>query len=307
MFHLTLTPFGPYQRYDFHDAETNTGFSVVPAKGATLTALRFSGQDILDGYATPETLTEGKWGKSALLFPYPNRLRDGHFHWQGKDYQWPLNNAATGNAIHGFVRGEAFEVLRTETDAEQAQITCRLNYKGQHTFYPFPLVLDVTYAITKRGEFNLTVAVRNTGETAFPFGFGWHPYFRLAENAGDMKLQLPACTRVEIDDRMIPTGECTPYADFLKEKALGETSLDNCFAAESPTPLYRVQLQAGKSVALVASSSQWPFFQVFTPPHRGSVALEPMTCNVDSFHNEEGLLVLDPGESWIGACRVTYE
>ncbi|MCB0643138.1 MAG: hypothetical protein KDC44_15925, partial [Phaeodactylibacter sp.] len=42
---------------------------------------------------------------------------------------------------------------------------------------------------------------------------------------------------------------------------------------------------------------KYNFLQVFTPDHRQSIAIEPMTCNVDAFNNREGLIVLKPGEA----------
>ena len=39
-----------------------------------------------------------------ILFPYPNRIREGKFTWDGKDYLLPSEKVAynNNNAIHGF-------------------------------------------------------------------------------------------------------------------------------------------------------------------------------------------------------------
>src|SRR5712692_9930408 len=55
-------------------------------------------------YADPDFLTGGRPTRSGIpiLFPFPNRIRDGRFTWDGKEFQLPLNDGPQRNAIHGF-------------------------------------------------------------------------------------------------------------------------------------------------------------------------------------------------------------
>ena len=62
--------------FELQNPLTGNGFSIVPAVGANVLDIQFSGQSILDGHGTPEELEAGKWGKSTVLFPFPNRLED---------------------------------------------------------------------------------------------------------------------------------------------------------------------------------------------------------------------------------------
>lgn len=307
MFQLTQSSFGKYRRYDLRHPGTGIGFSVVPDAGANVPEILFDGYNILDGYRSSEELEEGKWGKSALLFPFPNRLKDGKYSWEGQSYQFPINNAATNNAIHGFARYEAFEVTHIELSTEHAEITCALQYDGRHAAYPFPLLLEITYRITNRQDFNVLFVVRNRHKGPIPFGIGWHPYFRLVEKADDHQMQLPESDKVEIDDRMIPTGAGTSYSAFKTLQRVGDTVLDTCFEVKERHPLYHLHLHgSAHRFAMVASSNLFPFYQVFTPPHRESIALEPMTCNVDAFNNGQGLINLPAGADWAGAFRIEY-
>ncbi len=307
MYELDITPFGQWRRYDIHNPLNGNGFSLVPGKGATLLDLRFSGKNVLDGYTSPEELSAGKWGKSAVLFPFPNRLRDGRYIWQNHEFAFPINNADTGNAIHGFARAEAFEVVRVELTTESAEIECRLDYKGIHDGYPFPCTLDLTFSMSNRNEFSLAFFLKNHHHQAIPAGFGWHPYFRLSEQAGDHAMHLPECEKIEIDERMIPTGARTAYETFSSDKKVADTRLDNCFQVKNTDTLYRLSLSGDKGrLSVVAGGSSFPFFQVFTPPHRESIALEPMTCNVDAFRNGEGLITVPAGGDWLEAFRIEY-
>ena len=308
LFELRQSSFGPYTRFDLFHETSESGFSIVPECGATVLNIRFQGKNILDGYNTPEELEAAKWGKSAVLFPFPNRLDGGRYTWNGSTYTFPINNAATGNAIHGFARAHAFEVVQVQLEAARASLHCRFRYQGEHAYYPFPLELDLIFSIDLKGEFTLETRCKNLHSAAIPVGFGWHPYFKLDKNADVHRLQLPAAAMVAINERMIPTGSLEAYNAFEKRSRLGETFLDNCFKNTAPKGPYRLAL-AGRhgKISVKASAADMPYFQVFTPPHRESVALEPMSCNVNAFNNGDGLVRLESGKVWKAKMSIQYK
>ena len=43
-------------------------------------------------------------GRGQVLIPWPNRVEDGSYRFDGREHQLPINEVATGNAIHGLVR-----------------------------------------------------------------------------------------------------------------------------------------------------------------------------------------------------------
>ncbi len=308
MYELRQTPFGSHTRYDIFHTKSGNSFSIVPACGANVLDIQFGAESILDGYDTPEALAAGKWGKSSILFPFPNRLNKGRYEWLGKKYQFPINNAATGNAIHGFVREESFEVEYCFLAKDGASIRCFYDYDGSRDYYPFPFTLEIEFTISNDGRFRVETEVTNVGDCAMPFGFGWHPYFRLANTADAHDLKLPACEKVEINEQMIPTGERSVYSDFYTKKTVGETALDTCFQHSKSSGSPKLLLSGGgRRMTLKASAKHFPFFQVFTPPHRESIALEPMTCNVDAFNNGQGLVSLAADKSWKAGMEVVLE
>lgn len=307
MYELDKSAFGKYTRFHLHHPDTGNGFSIVPARGANVLHINFQEHSMLDGYRTPEELEAAKWGKSALLFPFPNRLDRGKYTWQGRQYQFPLNNAATENAIHGFVRDEAFEPDYVFLARDHASILCSYTYHGEREYYPFPFQLQVEFMIHDQGTFTLEVAVQNLHDQPIPIGFGWHPYFHLIDTADAHLLQLPPCERVEINERMIPTGQRTPFTAFQKMTKVGHTVLDNCFRNTRTSGTYALQLAYGSHRLMAkAPVRQFPYFQVFTPPHRSSIALEPMSCNVDAFNSGEAIS-LGAGEEWKGKMELIWK
>src|SRR5947209_19420225 len=75
--------------------------AVLVEVGGGLRTYAVAGRDVVDGYREDELAPAGP---GQVLAPWPNRLRDGQYHWHGADYQLALSEPARGNAIHGLVR-----------------------------------------------------------------------------------------------------------------------------------------------------------------------------------------------------------
>lgn len=301
MFDYSKSLVGKYKKHTLWHARTKTGFSIVPGRGSVLTDLSFGGQNIVDGYRTAEELDKLDWMKNVLLFPFPNRLEKGRYTWLGKPYEFPINDATTGNALHGFAFQEKMEVKKILLTTMAAEITCGYEMGRQNPAYPFPHILEVTFGISVMHKFRVEFTVTNLDSQPIPFGIGWHPYFRLSDTVADTRLRMAESHKVEIDGRMLPTGQKNAFNAYRTPTPIGEEFLDNCFKIEKDNAYYKVQMQYGqKKLALVANSRQFPFVQLFTPPNRQTLAVEPMTCNINALHNHEGLIKLPPGGVWRG-------
>jgi aldose 1-epimerase len=308
MYTHTIEPFGDFQKHTIANA-SGDAFMVVPAFGANLLDLQFGGISVIEGFKTPEELVETAWGKSIILFPFPNRLKDGEYTHEGKTYQFPINNATTGNAIHGFSSNVKMDVAAVETTENEGKLTCTYTHDGSHEGYPFRFSFKITFIL--RGPFlDVDMSITNDDFTTIPVGLGWHPYFRLSEKSDDTFLQMPDCQLVMIDERMIPTGEKTDFTDFNTATQIKDSFLDNGFYIKNQTQNAEVILSSPVGTLTCWQETgvgKWNFVQVFTPPHRMSIAVEPMTCNVDAFNNKDGLTILKPHETLQGRFGVRFE
>ncbi len=302
--------FGKNQRHVIENPTTKNGFSLSPTAGADLLGLKFAGENILDGYETADELEALHWKKNILLFPFPNRLDGGKYEIDGQPFFFLKNNADTQNAIHGFAFSEKFEISKIILAPNFAEVTCRLDDAGTNLAYPFATRFEVVFKIsdTKNGgNFSVKFLVKNRSKKTIPVGIGWHPYFRLTENVGNTFLKMPPCQKVEIDSRMLPTGELSDFENYKIAEPIGDDFLDNCFKINDSEKKWAVEIAGGgKKLRFEANRAAWPFLQIFTPPHRKSVAIEPMTCNVDAFNNGDGLIKLGAGETWRGGFWLRY-
>lgn len=299
MYRHQTSPFGRFEKHTLSKPGNNNCFSLVPAFGACLLDVQFGGISVLDGYQTPQELDINRWAKNTVLFPFPNRIKDGVYEWEGEVYQLPINDFQTNTALHGFGMDKPMEVSKVSIDENSASITCTYEDQGENPGYPFPFTFRIRFRIADDNSFETEIQFFNDYDRFIPVGLGWHPYFRLSEKIDDMLLQLPPCHMIGVDGQMIPTGKRYPFSDFRQLSRLGITVLDNCFALDQTDGKVEFTLRGEKGTLRFRQQSranQFNFFQVFTPFHRNSIAIEPMTCNIDAFNNGEGLIVLEPLE-----------
>jgi aldose 1-epimerase len=279
--------------------------------GGALRAYRADTHDVLDGYEADERCTDAR---GQPLIPWPNRLRNGTYRFGGEEHQLPLSEPDRRNAIHGLVRWSSFAVDVREPD----RVTMR-HMLYPRDGYPFTLLLAIDYALSDAG-LSVTTTATNLGAEPCPFGAGAHPYVTLGTPLIDSaSLQAPGRLRLLADERGIPTGAVTTedsQHDFRHGRAIGETALDTAY-----TDLQReadgraVVALAAPDDSIVVSvwlDAAYPYLMLFTGDslpdparRRRSLGVEPMTCAPNAFRSGEGLLVLEPGQSFTGSWGVT--
>ncbi|MFK7946288.1 MAG: aldose 1-epimerase [Saprospiraceae bacterium] len=274
---------------------------IFPLLGGVLGDLKlYNGNkslSILDSYQSADDAVAKAVAKSHFLLPFPNRMKDGKYTFDGKSYQFPLNDTTLQHSLHGFLETIPMEIIHQEATDIQAIVELKGSFNGLE-YYPFPFDFHVKYTLTN-SELSIQTKIKNTGKTRMPIGFGWHPYFKLdTETVDVLKMQFPNCQSVEIDNRMIPTGKTMDYTAFSDLNSIGNTSLDNCFILNNTnSKKVAITLQSKTTTLSVwQETDAFPYFQIYTPPHRQSIAIEPMTCNVDAFNNKNGLWILESGE-----------
>jgi aldose 1-epimerase len=268
------------------------------------------GRPVLEPYAA-DRMRDGAHG--APLIPWPNRLEDGRYSFDGTTYRVPLTEPEKRNAIHGFLLWQPWEA--TERDADRVVMTTHL-YPREG--YPFTLGIGISYELGPKG---LTVATtaENLGDRACPYGHGQHPY--LSPGSGHIDactLQLSGSTRIVTDpERQLPIGrepvEGTDF-DFLEPRALGEARIDHAFtdlARDDDGRAWTRLWGPDGGCAELWVDDRYGFVETYTGDTlareraRRGLGTEPMTCPPNGFASGDHVIRLEPGESvtatW-GAC-----
>lgn len=271
----------------------------MAAVGASLREYTVGGRDVVLPY--PEDAMAPAFS-GTVLAPWPNRLRDGLYRFEGVNYDVPLNEHDRQTALHGFVSYTTFTTLDESVDS----VTLEHVVVPTHG-YPWPVRLVVTFSLTDAG---LTVRtdVTNLGSSTAPFGLGFHPWLSPGEGTVDeATLQVDAARHVTVDTRLLPTGTeaLTGRFDLRAETNLRGIALDDAWLEpirdEDALTWVRFGGSDGRTVAMWADAS-FQAWQVCTGDFvaaikRRGVAVEPMTCIADAFRTGDNLIELAPGES----------
>lgn len=209
---------------------TNYGAKIV-----SLLAPNKSGEmaDVVLGFSTFEEWRDKETYFNAIIGRYANRIKDGKFTLDGKEYQLPINNG--GNSLHGGIVGfneRVWEIVGQTAYSASFHLTAQDGEEG----YPGKLDVYVTYVLTKENGLRITYEAKTDKPTIL--GFTNHAYFNLkGEGNGDVKdhiLQIDADEYTPFDETACPTGEIvkvdgTPM-DFRKPVRVGDRIDDPFFA-----------------------------------------------------------------------------
>jgi aldose 1-epimerase len=282
-------------------------------------------------YADPKFFEGAKPTRSGIpiLFPFPNRIRDGRFTWMGQPFQLPLNDSAGKNAIHGFACRHPWRVLEQREDRMAAWLTAEfhgsIDAPESRHLWPADYLIRLTFRL-EMDALTITAVVENPDRVSLPFGLGFHPYFKLPAVDGEQRFEYRALAtpgQLWEAGEGLPTGRLVPVdaaRDLRRPRPVADLELDDVWhspeppgaAGEKTALLYRASvLRPGNGPEVVRLETS-PFFRAlvgFTPPHREAICFEPYTCATDAINLQErgvdaGLLVLAPGEQWRGQIRL---
>ena len=114
-----------------------------------------------------------------------------------------------------------------------------------------------------------------------------------------LMVQLNSNSMLEFDSRLLPSGKIIPYKKFETMNAFENTELDNCFVLKDHTSPSCILKDDNKGIEFtITADSSYPYLQVYTPPHRKSIAVENLSSAPDSFNNHIGLIIAKPHEQY---------
>lgn len=269
----------------------------------------------------------------AFLVPFANRIlgksindgKDIQVEWHGRKITLPANWVANTNgtptpghqphAMHGLILDEKTDDISTTPTADGQSVTGVMHAGDFGGHWWSQNDVSVTAALSGPAV-DVQVTIKNTGKESEPVSVGWHPYFALP--SGDRSqalLHMPALDTVQVNnyDDVFPTGKLLPVKgtqlDFTEPVGV---TLPNKLVDDSFTNLQRepdgsviVELRdpaAKYGLRIIAESPQIQSIQVYSPPTKSFVAIEPQFNLGDPFGKEwkgqnTGMVTLKPGES----------
>ncbi len=302
----TAAPSGAQHAIRYGDQE-----AVAVEVGGGLRTYTVAGEAVLDGYAE-DAMCDG--ARCQSLIPWPNRVRDGKWRWNGADQQLALTEPEQHNAIHGLVRWLAWDVVHKADASIELRCTC-----APQSGYPWRLAVSNAWSLDD-GGLTVVTTIRNMSSEPAPVAAGFHPYITAGTPLiDDAVLTIPATTRILTGDQQTPVGS-EPVAgtayDFTEPRRLGELEIDHTYTGltRDRDGIARLQLAApdGRRAVTVWVDDAYPYLEVFTGDalpdpgrRRRGLGVEPMSAPPNALASGEGLVVLEPGAEWQGRWGVT--
>ncbi|MBN1443974.1 MAG: aldose 1-epimerase, partial [Planctomycetes bacterium] len=295
---------------------------VVPEAGANLCSLRVNDVELL---RAPEEIgrLRGIGYGIPILYPTPNRVRDGKFSFEERQFELPAN--AGGHHIHGLVHSEPWKAGTLAVEDDSLTLPVVLEIDEGHPVYaafPFKHRVSLSYTLGPEG-LRIAVAIENLDTRRIPIGFGLHPYFRVLGERSGTFVTVPARKHMEnYRSTLLPTGKLLDLdgtsRDLRSPVSLAELDLDDVFWGMQPDrPASYEARDRGLRVVLRASEI-FTHMVVYTPRGKDYFCLENQTCSTDAhnlyakgFTDAAHLLILEPvgsqGSSVEGSVLIEIE
>jgi aldose 1-epimerase len=279
----------------------------LPGRGMLGASLQHRGEELLGRLEDMASFAQsGRTCGIPLLHPWANRLGAMRYRAAGKevllDTVTSIGHDDKGLPMHGVPWPRlAWQVM----DEDGSTLNARLDWTSDERLAVFPFPHHVEMKIALR--FN-TLSVETTlladQSSAVPVSFGFHPYFRIPGlPRAEWQVQLPAMSRLLLDERSIPTGEEMSIPAF--DTKLGDRAFDDGFALLDPDVFFS---NAGNGRRITVEFVEgYRYAQVFAPRDKDYIAIEPMTAPANALVSGRGLRLVEPGGLFRATFRVNVE
>lgn len=307
---------------------TNLGCSMISVETPDKSGVC---KNIVAGFPTIGDYLVNRDYLGCIVGRYANRIAEGKFFLNGKQYQLPVNNDT--NHLHGGVEGfhkKIWDIIDVEATDDRVAIVFNYLSKDGEEGYPGNLGVTATYSLTRQNQ--LCIEYFAETDKATPVNLTNHSYFNLSgfdvPYIDTHFLQVNASFYTEKNDRNIPTGTILPVSgtplDFRNLKKLGmdidrfprDLGFDHNFVLEKQVGhemVFAAKLCEPASGRVLNVYTSQPGIQVYTANYwdgtvkglhggffqkHGAVALEtqafPDSPNQPHFPNT----ILNPGQQY---------
>ncbi len=295
------------------DEETNDKKEiwVIPGHGMNLCKYKANSLRIIE--FNPDELRENFYG-TPLLYPTPNRVCQGKFTYNGKEYPQIKNGRPV--TIHGLLHNEPFKGAKIDRSEDSISVSAFVDFdKKNHLYeiFPFDHRLHIKYTLDASGVLFEYEIENREKEQSVPFGIAIHPYFAKIDGDEGTYIKAPFNKVYETTGDLLPTGrllELSGETDLTDFRPVGSLKLDTVFTDNiNKGPAVIKYVKSGVQITL-ESSNDFTHMVVYTPPGKNYFCLENQTCatNAHNLYDQgmadiSGLKFVEPMSRFEGFVR----
>lgn len=283
--------------------------TLYPEIGGSIGRFTWRGIDLLRPMSDAAIAARNSEGASCFpLFPFSNRVRNGHFRFEGRDIYLPRNT--TGPHVeHGHGWQRPWSILAQGTSDTTIGFT---HDPAQDGTWPFAYRAAMQFDLSDAGLV-VTLSAENTGDRAMPFGCGLHPYFPRTPKS---RLTAAVTGFWETDAEVMPTRHVDVPASFDLNRGLAMRNVvvDNVFTGFKGTA--EIAWPEHGTGLTVEADPAFAQLVIYVPDQVTQIAemaggilpyfcAEPVSNITDAFNlsGDTGMIVLAPGSSFRAEIR----
>jgi aldose 1-epimerase len=262
---------------------------VAPGHGMNLCKYKANGLRIIE--FDPDEIRENFYG-TPLLYPTPNRVYQGKFKYNGKEYPQIKNGKLI--TINGLLHNEPFNGVKISKAENSISVSAHIDFaEKNHLFeaFPFKHRLNVKYTLDKAGvRFDYEIENREQ-EQSIPFGIALHPYFSKIDGEDGTVIRAPYKYAYKTTESLIPTGELLAVngeTDLSNYVAVGTLDLDTVFTGNKDNEPATIKYSKSGVKLTLRSSDDFSHIVIYTPTGKHFFCMENQTCatNAHNLHNQ---------------------
>jgi aldose 1-epimerase len=302
-FQLLSRPLGAIERFVIQ-CSSGAELEILSGHGAGLNAWRVANAsgmlNLLYGYTDEAVFRKIQADTSAgvRLSPFAGRTNNAKWQLNGQSSYLDNNVSWAPHALHGLLHTKPWRFVSFKEENDFAELTLAYDYVGSHQGFPFPYRAETRFRFSGN-SYQVISTVTNRGVTPMPYSEGYHPYYSLNTRIDELEMKLPSVKRVLLDNQDIPTGNYENDTRFQERVLIKNTEINDCFVLDPLTSKAVSTLHNPKNgdSLEIWQDSNYKMIQIYTPPDRQSIAIEPMTHEPDVLNHHRDLLIVSPGES----------
>ena len=285
---------------------------IAPSLGSNMVRFRLGEKNIIDFEKEP--LLKGDYTGTPVLYPTPNRVRNGMFKFKDRIY----NQVRRGVPVfeHGLVHDEAWGYDEPVTTGCGVGFNTWIDFNEQSAlFEAFPFIhrLSMEFFLNDEG-IRVTYTINNLDDKEIPFGFGLHPYFIKLSGEDNTFVSLPADYVMDSTSDLLPTGRLintggTVY-DLKRPVGIGSLDMDHVFTGIGSGKYACIEFRTLGIKVVLEATVDFSHLVLYSPRGMNYFCIENQTCSTDAhnlydrgFVNESGLKIVPAGKTYSGSVK----
>mgnify|MGYP000947106723 FL=1 len=267
---------------------------IVVNIGNTLFSFKQGNELLYFPFSLDEYKTNSKLTGNPFMHPWANRLENEYIQVENKQHHFPkeqlhlLYRDGNNLPLHGLLlKSDKWKTIELYEDEKLCYHLAEFIFDDAAflSIFPFKHKIQIKHQL-QNNELKIETTIFNEDEKAMPISFGFNPYF--FRNSKDAELTIPSINTIEVDDKMIPTGNLSTKENkwnFDDDKI----SLEN-FAFDDGFQDLKRNENEGTVFSLneikIAFDENYAFAQIYAPqnPDKPYVCIEPMTATTNALN-----------------------